>query len=71
MATTDSGRRLNRWLMNVLMERRPFGPSITIIEVIACILAIGGLTALNEWAVPAGVPLAVPSMAATAALLFI
>ena len=71
MATTVSGRRLNRWLMNVLMERRPFGPSITIIEVIACILAIGGLTALNEWAVPAGVPLAVSSMAATAALLFI
>ncbi len=71
MAARDVGHRANDWLVNLLVRRRLFGPSITLFEVLACVIAIGGLTALNEWAVPEGIPLAVPSMAATAALLFI
>ena len=71
MRARDLGRGTNDWLADILVRRRMFGPSITLFEVIACVIAVGGLTALNEWAVPEGIPLAVPSMAATAALLFI
>ena len=67
MRARDLGRGTNDWLADILVRRRMFGPSITLFEVIACVIAVGGLTALNEWAVPEGVPLAVPSMAATAA----
>jgi CBS domain-containing membrane protein len=65
------GHDVNHWLEDVLVRRRMFGPSINLLEILACVAAIGGLAALNDWALPEGIPLAVPSMAATAALLFI